>query len=226
MSVGSHLLLPSLHGCTNQRLAVSPYGGSLLLRHVDFPYPHALRLPWAGYVGFRSLSRLWYRERVRSVGFPLPSFPGSFDVLRLLAGGALAQLLSISLYCRIPFTLQARLSPSYPWTLILRPRHTQLAWNAPGLASPSSLVGTGDQPGTQAAFPRFCSSTPILLPQECCKRRSFLPACAPAGLPRGNPVRALSVRRLQCGASSHCFVLLRLLVGLTDRCLGPTHAQL
>jgi hypothetical protein len=72
-----------------------------------------------------------------------------------LAGGALAQLLSISLYCCVPTTLQACLSPSYPWTLIIRPRRTQLAWNAPGLASPSSLVRAGDQPGTQAAFPRF-----------------------------------------------------------------------
>jgi hypothetical protein len=35
--------------------------------------------------------------------------------------------------------------PSYPWTLELRPHRTQLAWNAPGLASPSSLVETGDQ---------------------------------------------------------------------------------
>jgi hypothetical protein len=138
-----------------------------------------------------------------------------------LACGALAQLLSISLYCCVPITLQACLSPSYPWTLVLRPRRTQLAWDAPGLASPSSLFGTGDQPGTQAAFPRFCSSSPMLLPQECCERRSYLPACAPAGLPRKNRTLALYVRRLQCGASSHCFALLRLWVGQADRCLGP-----
>ncbi len=157
----------------------------------------------------------------RSLAFPAASmFSGS------LAGGALAQLLFISLYCRVHIMLQACLSPSYPWTLVLRPRRTQLAWNAPGLASPSSLVGTGDQPGTQATFPRFCSSTPLLLPQECCERRSFLPACAPAGLPRGNRALALSVRQLQCGASSHCFAPLRLWVGLADRSLGPTRAQL
>ncbi len=43
-----------------------------------------------------------------------------------LAAGALAQLLSISLYCHIPITLQACLLPSYPWTLALSPHRTQL----------------------------------------------------------------------------------------------------
>jgi hypothetical protein len=42
----------------------------------------------------------------------------------------------------------------------------------------------------------------------------------------GNHALALSVLPLQCGASSHWFALLRLLVGLADRCLGPTRAQL
>jgi hypothetical protein len=36
-------------------------------------------------------------------------------------------------------------SPSYPWTLELRPSRTQLAWNTPGLASPFSLFETCDQ---------------------------------------------------------------------------------
>ena len=31
---------------------------------------------------------------------------------------------------------------------------------------------------------------------------------------------------VQCGASSHWFALLRLWVGLADRCQGPTRAQL
>ncbi len=45
----------------------------------------------------------------RSLVFPAAlMFPGS------LAGGALAQLLSISLYCCVPITMQACLSPSYP----------------------------------------------------------------------------------------------------------------
>jgi len=57
----------------------------------------------------------------RSLAFPAASmFSGS------LAGGALAQLLSISLYCCVPITLQACLSPSYPWTLELRLGRTQL----------------------------------------------------------------------------------------------------
>jgi hypothetical protein len=74
-------------------------------------------------------------------------------------------------------------------------------------------------------LPPTCSFTPMLLPQECCECRSFLPACAPAGLQRGNRALALSVLRLQCGASSHWFVILRLWVVLADRCLGLTHAQ-
>ena len=57
----------------------------------------------------------------RSLAFPAASmFSGS------LASGALAQLLSISLYCCVPITLQACLSPSYPWTLELRLGRTQL----------------------------------------------------------------------------------------------------
>jgi hypothetical protein len=138
MSVGSRLLLPPLLGRAGQRLTVSPHSGSLLLRHIGFPCPHDLSLHRAGYVGFPPLYRLRYREGVGSVGFPLPSSPGSFGVLRLSGGDVLAQLLSISLYCRVPITLQACLSPSYPWTL--RPRRTQLAWNTPGLASPSSCL--------------------------------------------------------------------------------------
>ncbi len=157
----------------------------------------------------------------RSLASPAASmFSGS------LAGGTLAQLLSISLYCRVPITLQGCLSPSYPFTLVLRPPCTQLAWNTPGLASPPSLVGAGDQLGTQAASPPVCSSTPMLLPQECCEHSSFFPACAPAGVRRGNRALALSLPWLQCGASSHWFALLRLWVSLADRCPGPTRAQL
>jgi hypothetical protein len=46
-----------------------------------------------------------------------------------------------------------------------------------------------------SGFPPLCRSTPILLPQECCERRSFLPACAPAGLQRRNRELTLSVLR-------------------------------
>jgi hypothetical protein len=64
------------------------------------------------------------------------------------AGGALAPLLcelSILLYCTSLSHSRCVSSPSYPWTLELRPGLMQLAWNAPGLASPSSLVETCDQ---------------------------------------------------------------------------------
>ncbi len=64
------------------------------------------------------------------------------------SGGALAPVLcelSIPLYCMSLSRSRRVSSPSYPWTLELRPRRTQLAWNAPGLASPSSLIETGDQ---------------------------------------------------------------------------------
>ncbi len=57
----------------------------------------------------------------RSATLPSASmFTGS------LAGGALALLLSISLYCRAPITLQACLT-FLPLTLVLKPHRTQLA---------------------------------------------------------------------------------------------------
>ncbi len=77
-------LLPPLLGRAGQQLSVSPRCDSLLLRHVSFPCPHVLsRLPLAGCVGFPLLGCLRCVEQVGSVGFPLTSFPGSFDVLRL-----------------------------------------------------------------------------------------------------------------------------------------------
>jgi hypothetical protein len=64
--------------------SVSPCGGSLLLRHVGFPCPHVFsRLPSAGCIGLPLLGCLRCFEQIGSVGFPLPSFPGSFDVFRL-----------------------------------------------------------------------------------------------------------------------------------------------
>ena len=46
----------------------------------------------------------------------------------------------------VPVTYRRVTSPSYPWTLELRlGRLAAIAWNTPGLASPSSLVETGDQ---------------------------------------------------------------------------------
>ncbi len=38
--------------------------------------------------------------------------------------------------------------------------------------------------------------------------------------------QACSDLRLQCGASSHWFALLRLWAGLADRCTGPTRVPL
>ena len=72
------------------------------------------------------------------------------------AGSALAPLLcelSILLYCTSLSRSRRVSSPSYPWTLELRPRYTQLAWNALGLATPSSLVKTGDQSDLKRLFP-------------------------------------------------------------------------
>ncbi len=72
-----------------------------------------------------------------------------------MASGALAQLLSISPLLHVPITLQACLSPSYPWALVLRPHRTQLVSNATGLASPSSLVESGDQSDNKRLTPAF-----------------------------------------------------------------------
>ena len=54
------------------------------------------------------------------------AFPAALMFSGSLAGGALAQMLSISLYCCDPIKLQACLSPSYTWTLELRLGRTQL----------------------------------------------------------------------------------------------------
>jgi hypothetical protein len=78
------ILLPPFLGRAGQRLSAFPRDGSLLLRHVGFPCPHVLGcLSSAGCVGFPLLGCLRCFEQVGSVGFLLPSFPRSFDVLRL-----------------------------------------------------------------------------------------------------------------------------------------------
>jgi hypothetical protein len=88
-----------------------------------------------------------------------------------------------------------RVSPSCPWghfyldltasswSIILRGWQTRLPWS--GL-----VISQVPKPFHPAG-----SSTPMLLPQECCERRSFLPACAPTSLQRGNRALALSVLR-------------------------------
>jgi hypothetical protein len=54
-------------------------------------------------------------------------------------------------------------APSYPWTLELRlGRQTAIAWNAPGLANPSSLVETGDQLVLKRLNPAF--EAPLISP--------------------------------------------------------------
>ncbi len=63
--------------------------------------------------------------------------------------------LSILLYCMSVSRSRCVSPPSYPWTLELRSRRTQLAWNAPGLASPSSLVESGDQSDLKGLTPAF-----------------------------------------------------------------------
>jgi hypothetical protein len=156
---------------------------SLLLRQVGFPCPHALRrLPLAGCIGFPPLGCLRCLERIRSIGFllsrQLRCSRALWPAVRLHS----CSPVSISLYCCVPITLQVCLSTSYPWTLyldlttrswsrMLRGWQTRLPWSGLVISQvPKQLP------------PAFCSSTPILLPQECCERRSFLPACALAGL--------------------------------------------
>jgi hypothetical protein len=58
-------------------------------------------------------------------------------------------------YCASLLRRRRVFPPSYPWTLVLRPRCTQLVWNAPGLASPSSLVEFGDQSDLKRLSPAF-----------------------------------------------------------------------
>jgi hypothetical protein len=90
------------------------------------------------------------------------------------------------------------------WSRTLRGWQVCLPWLGPVI----SQIPSG--------FPPPLQLTPTLLPQECCERRSFLPACARAGLQRGNNELTLSVLGVQCGASSHFFTLLRLQVVLAD----------
>ncbi len=117
-------------------------------------------------------------SRFGCVGFQFPSFPGSFDVLRLSGQRALTQLFSIYLYCCVH--IMCRCVSLLPTLGHLYLDFTAGSWSRTLWGC--SLIGASDQTGTQAASPRLCSSTPILLPQECCERRSFLPACAPAAL--------------------------------------------
>ncbi len=84
VSVGSCLLLLPLLGLAGQWLTVSPHAGSLLLRHVGFPCPHALHLPWAGCVGFPPLPRDLDALVSSSLAFPAASmFSGSLAGVRL-----------------------------------------------------------------------------------------------------------------------------------------------
>jgi hypothetical protein len=164
MFLGSCLFLPPLLSRAGQRPSISPDDGSLSLRHVGFPCPLAHgHLPGVGCVDFPLTSCLRCPERIGSVGFLLRFLLAALMVSGSPAGGALALLLSILLYCCAPITLQACLG-FLSLTLVLKPHLKQLAHNSPGLASPSSLVGSVDQLDPKRLSPtcKFHSYTPPL----------------------------------------------------------------
>jgi hypothetical protein len=162
ISGSCHDFLPPLLARAGQRPFAPPCGGSLLLRHVGFPCSHVLsRLPSAGCVGFPLLGCLRCLGPVGSVGFPLPSFPGSFNVFRPLVVRLHSCSPSSCTAASLPRCRRVS-SPSYPWTLELRLCRTQLAWNTPGLASPSSLFKTDDQSVLKRLTPAFVA--PLLSP--------------------------------------------------------------
>ncbi len=96
-------------------------------------------------------------------------------------------------------SLSRWLSHSYPWTLYLDLTARSWSRTLRGWQARLPWSGLVISQAPKRLTPAFCSSTPILLPQECCERKSFLPACAPAGLQWGNSELTLSVLRLQCG---------------------------
>jgi hypothetical protein len=178
MFLGSCLLLPLIPGRTDQRPSVPPDSGSLFLWNVDFPCPLAHgHLPRAERVGFPRPPRCGRLLQARHIGFPcrrlllpwplghLPELPRPYHaacVSLLPTPGHLYLSLTASSWPRIPRGWQARL-----------PRWVPVISRISKRLSPA------------------CSSTPILLPQECCERRSFLPACTPAGLQRGTPYSSM-----------------------------------
>ncbi len=156
---------------TCQRLTVSPDGGSLSLS--DMLVSHAPLLMGISLGRARCFplpSRLRCHKRVGSVGFPLRYSPGSFDVHWLSGRWCTPSPCTAALLSR-----GRRVSPASPLHLYLSltasswPR-TLLSWQAhhPWSGPVISRV--------PKRLPSACSSTTVLLPQECCERRSFLPA--------------------------------------------------
>jgi hypothetical protein len=156
-----HDFLPPLLVRAGQRPFTPPCGGSLLLRHIGFPCPRPS--PFGRVRWFPALGCLRCLEQVGSVGFPLPSFPNQLRCFPALWPVVRLHSCSPSSYTATSLSRCRRVSsPSYPWTLELRLCRTQLAWNAPGLASPSSLVQTGDQLVLKRLTPAFVA--PLLSP--------------------------------------------------------------
>jgi hypothetical protein len=97
------------------------------------------------------------------------------------AGGALAPLFCVlSILSSAALLSRCRCASLPTQTLVLRHavKTAELERSVAGVPAP--FFGTGDQSDPKRPVPA-CSSTPIFLPQECCERRSFLPACTPAG---------------------------------------------
>ncbi len=110
-----------------------------------------------------------------------------------LTGSALAQLLSISPLLQVLINVQACLSTFLPLDTCTQTSPHAASLEHSGAGKPVFLGQVRWSVGSQAASPRFCSSTPMLLPQEW--RRSFLHASAPAGLQWGSSELTLSVLR-------------------------------
>ncbi|MFN9982876.1 MAG: hypothetical protein ACK53Y_23305, partial [bacterium] len=142
-----------------------PYSSGLFLRHVDVPCPRALGgLPLAGHVGFPLLNCPRCREPTGSVGFPLPTLSGSYNIPWLLARQAVgAVVLPLPVLLRPYHAAGVSLAPSYLWTLVLRLSHLA--------AKPGTLRGrqarlpcfeTGDQSALKRLTPAF--EAPLLSP--------------------------------------------------------------
>jgi hypothetical protein len=129
-----------------------------------FPVPPCSWLfPWSRVPWFPVSLPPLVPQAVRKRWFPAPQlsrqlrcFPTPWPVVRLHSCSPSSCTAASLSRCRHVS------SPSYPWTLELRLCRTQLAWNAPGLASPSSLFETGDQSVLKRLTPAFVA--PLLSP--------------------------------------------------------------
>jgi hypothetical protein len=119
--------------------------------------------PWQGALVSRSSAAWGALDKLRALVSRSPAFPAASSPLDPLAMGHLRCCFPSSCTAASLSRCRRVSAPSYPWTLELRlGRQAAIAWNAPGPASPSSLVKTGDQSVLKRLTPAF--EAPLLSP--------------------------------------------------------------